>query len=146
MRGDIYKHKDDKHSDMDLMFKADDGHVSYVPKAHVQFLEQAGIRVVPVDYRLPAEERFEMYDQLNGLYITGDSQMAVTDQVFKDAFASTLWYLEDATFEEGPLPRFYDGKLPPDPYSCQVNWKRSSLKYERQETLHATIKNGEPPR
>lgn len=100
MRGDIYKHKDDKHSDMDLVFKADDGHVSYVPKAHVQFLEQAGIRVVPVDYRLPAEERFEMYDQLNGLYITGDSQMAVTDQVFKDAFASTLWYLEDATFEK----------------------------------------------
>lgn len=26
--------------------------VSYIPKAHVQFLEQTGVRVVPVDYKL----------------------------------------------------------------------------------------------
>jgi hypothetical protein len=28
---------------------------SYVPKTHVQFLEQAGVRVVPIDYHLSAE-------------------------------------------------------------------------------------------
>ena len=30
---------------------------SYIPKAHVQFLEQSGIRVVPVDYRLSHADR-----------------------------------------------------------------------------------------
>ena len=35
---------------------------SYVPRAHVQFLEQAGVRVVPIDYRLSVEEKHELMD------------------------------------------------------------------------------------
>ena len=45
----------------------------YVPRAHVQFLEQAGVRVVPIDYRLSRDELVEKFDQINGLYLSGDS-------------------------------------------------------------------------
>ena len=31
------------------------GAQSYVPRAHVQFLEQAGVRVIPIDYSLPID-------------------------------------------------------------------------------------------
>lgn len=35
---------------------------AYIPRTHVQFLEQSGIRVVPIDHRLPTEERWALYD------------------------------------------------------------------------------------
>jgi len=84
----------------DTLVSEEDKLTSYVPKAHVKFLEQAGIRVVPVDYRLPMEERFELMDQLSGMYIPGDSQLAVTEEAYKAAFAQSLYYLETATHEK----------------------------------------------
>ena len=84
MRGDTYKPSTEGHShgvshEDDLIEVGSDKHTSYIPRAHVQFLEQAGIRVVPIDYRLSTEERFALYDQLNGVYMPGDSHMTVTD-------------------------------------------------------------------
>ena len=72
---------------------------SYVPKAHVQFLEQAGVRVVPIDYRLDLEERRDLLDKLNGVYLPGDSHNVVTDEAYKAAFVQTLAYVENATYE-----------------------------------------------
>ena len=74
--------------------------MSYVPRAHVQFLEQAGIRVVPVDYRLSREERFALLEQVNGLYVPGDSQVAVQDEMYKDAFVQAMAYMENKVHEE----------------------------------------------
>ena len=45
----------------------------YIPTAHVKFLEQAGIKVVPVSYQKSEEELTELLDKLNGLYVHGDS-------------------------------------------------------------------------
>lgn len=73
--------------------------MTYIPKTHVQFLEQTGVRVVPIDYRLPREERWALYDQLNGVYIPGDSHMAVTDPLYKAAFVDTLYYQEEQTYD-----------------------------------------------
>ena len=49
----------------------------------MQFLEQAGVRVIPIDYRLSKDELTAFYDQLNGVYLPGDSQMAVTDETYR---------------------------------------------------------------
>lgn len=82
----------------------------YVPRAHVQFLEQAGVRVVPVDYRLPRDELVETLSQLNGLYLPGDSQMAVTDETYKAAFVISMAYAENEAFvEEEHYPVFLMG-------------------------------------
>ena len=35
---------------------------AYIPRTHVQFLEQSGVRVVPIDHRLSTEERWALYD------------------------------------------------------------------------------------
>ena len=79
--------------------KVDTSNASYVPKAHVQFLEQAGVRVVPIDYKLDLEERRALLDNLNGVYLPGDSHNTVTDGAYKAAFVQTLAYVENAAFE-----------------------------------------------
>lgn len=71
-----------------------DQQFTYIPKPHVQFLEQAGMRVVPIDFRLPTEERWSLYDQLNGVYMPGDSHMGVVSDIYREAFADTLYYQE----------------------------------------------------
>jgi hypothetical protein len=45
--------------------------------SHVKFLESAGARVVPIDYKLPTEELKARLREINGLYIPGDSQTLV---------------------------------------------------------------------
>lgn len=83
---------------------------SYVPKAHVQFLEQAGVRVVPIDYRLPLEERRSLLNQINGVYLPGDSHNTITDEAYKAAFVQTLAYVENATYEDNQhFPMFLMG-------------------------------------
>jgi hypothetical protein len=47
--------------------------ISYVPRAHVQFLEQSGVRVIPISYLDNFENIEAILDQVNGIYIAGDS-------------------------------------------------------------------------
>lgn len=49
----------------------------YVPRAHVKFLEQAGFRVAYVDYTLSASDLKARLDEVNGLYLHGDSIKAL---------------------------------------------------------------------
>lgn len=95
LRGDLY-HSNDKSSERVL--NTDDA-PGYVPRSHVQFLEQAGIRVVPIDYRLSRDELVDLFDQLNGIYLPGDSQLAVTDETYKSAFVIAMAYAENQAFE-----------------------------------------------
>ena len=71
---------------------------SYIPKAHVKFLEQAGITVVPVSYQSTPEELDEMMNKLSGLYIPGDSQKTLTDIEYKKTFYHVLKYVEEQTY------------------------------------------------
>jgi len=48
--------------------------------------------VVPIDYRLPIEELYAKFDQVNGLYIPGDSHMTVLEEAYKFTFMATLDY------------------------------------------------------
>ena len=72
LRGDLYKAgtEDDINAKIGRGVERKPG---YVPRTHVQFLEQAGVRVLPVDYRLKRDELVTLFDQLNGLYLPGDS-------------------------------------------------------------------------
>ena len=46
---------------------------SFIPNSHVKFLESAGARIVPVEYTLSQSKLHEMLEQVNGIYIPGDS-------------------------------------------------------------------------
>lgn len=94
LRGELYA---DSRADEQIGNR--DNVPGYVPRAHVQFLEQAGVRVVPIDYRLTRDELVALFDQLNGLYLPGDSQLAVTNETYKGAFVIAMAYSENATFE-----------------------------------------------
>ena len=52
---------------------------SYVPRHHVQFLEQAGIRVVPISYMDNDEDILLQLNEVNGIYMPGDSPLAFED-------------------------------------------------------------------
>ena len=79
-------------------YATEDEWISYVPRTHVQFLEQAGVRVVPIDYHLKDEDLVELLDQVNGLYLPGDSHMAVTDAKYREAFLTSIQYAEDQAY------------------------------------------------
>ena len=68
---------------------------SYVPRAHVQFLEQAGNRVIPIDYNLQEDELEELLSQINGLYLPGDSHQSITDEKYKSTFLASMVFAEE---------------------------------------------------
>lgn len=89
--------------------KVEDTGKIYVPRAHVQFLEQAGVRVVPVDYRLSHEELNALFDKLNGLYLPGDSHNTIYDEKYKFAFMAMLDYCDKKTQSKDHFPIFMMG-------------------------------------
>lgn len=99
LRGDIFT-TDANGAAHELIGAVEEKVASYVPKAHVQFLEQAGIRVVPIDYRLAKHERDELLRQLNGLYLPGDSHSTVTDEAYRHAFLDSMAFAEESALEK----------------------------------------------
>ena len=62
-----------------------------------------------MDYRLSTDERYVLYEQLNGVYIPGDSNLAITDALYKQAFVDTLDYQEQQTLNQEHFPLFFMG-------------------------------------
>lgn len=99
LRGDLYMAEASQSLNDKIGGRSEEAKPGYVPRAHVQFLEQSGVRVVPVDYRLERNDLVALFDQLNGLYLPGDSQVAVTDETYKGAFVIAMAYAENEAFE-----------------------------------------------
>lgn len=88
---------------------------SYIPKAHVQFLEQSGIIVVPISFLDSDEEIISMLGEVNGIYIPGDSQKAITNKKYQKSFSTITKYVIDQNKKNGDyFPMFMMGK------SCQT--------------------------
>ena len=60
----------------------EDENIGYIPKAHVQFLEQSGIVVVPISYLKSDEEIKRELKKVNGVYICGDSSTSISNNRF----------------------------------------------------------------
>lgn len=65
----------------------------YIPAAHVKFIQQTGCKVVPVSYKLEEEDLIALLDQLNGLYIPGDSILSANTERYIWAFDSVMTYV-----------------------------------------------------
>ena len=55
---------------------------SYIATAHVTFLEAAGARVVPINYRLSLNALYDMLKSINGIYIPGDSSLILQNKKY----------------------------------------------------------------
>lgn len=53
-----------------------------MPVAHVKFLEAAGARVFPINYRMKKENLIEVLRSINGAYIAGD----LMDIIYNDKY------------------------------------------------------------
>jgi hypothetical protein len=56
----------------DIQYYSEDMEGTYITTATVKFLEAAGARVVPLNYRLRNMQLTKQLKQLNGVYIPGD--------------------------------------------------------------------------
>jgi hypothetical protein len=48
--------------------------------SHVKYLEQGGARIVPVSYKLDANQLNNLLSQLNGIYIPGDTADVLSNE------------------------------------------------------------------
>ena len=64
---------------------------------------------MPVDYTLPMEELYAKFDQLNGLYIPGDSHMTVLEEAYRFTFMATLDYCRIQNEAKETFPVFMMG-------------------------------------
>ena len=97
-RGQVSQMQNGAEADADA---SDYSGFSYVPRTHVQFLEQAGVRVIPIDYTLEKEELDQLLSQVNGVYMPGDSHLAVTDERYKSTFVDVIMHSEEAATDNG---------------------------------------------
>lgn len=72
LRGRIRNKKDENQE-----FSSEYDSVSYIPRAHVQYLEQSGIVVVPIHYTKSETEILDELQKVNGIYVPGDSEKSV---------------------------------------------------------------------
>lgn len=105
MRGDM---RSKAQAESSATEKADT--VTYIPKAHVQFLEQSGVRVVPISFLDSDEEIEAILDQVNGIYVPGDSNKALTNTRYQGAFSTILEYVESHNKDKDYFPMFLMGK------------------------------------
>lgn len=123
--------------------------MSYIPKAHVQFLEQSGIRVVPISYLDSEEKITSMLDQVNGIYCPGDSIKAIVNKQYQKSFNTILKYMKAHNQANDYFPMFMMGKSS-QVFISQVaisnnvlhdmkNWKNRNtqinLMYDHDETF-----------
>lgn len=107
--------------------------LSYIPKAHVQFLEQSGIRVVPISYLDSPEEIEELLDQVNGVYLPGDSPKAISNMKYQEAFSVVFNYFKAHNKKNDYFPMFMMGKSSHIFFS-QIAISKSILKSMKQWT------------
>lgn len=67
------------------------------------------MQVVPIDYRLNKEALFAAMDKVNGLYIPGDSHLAVLDATYRLAFQGATDYCEKRLEVKDHFPIFMMG-------------------------------------
>jgi len=65
--------------------------------------------VVAIDYRLNKEGLFAAFDKVNGLYIPGDSHLAVLDATYRFAFQASTDYCEKRLEAKDHFPIFMMG-------------------------------------
>jgi hypothetical protein len=83
---------------------------SYIPTAHVKFLEQAGITVVPLSFRASQDKIESTLRQVNGVYFPGDSPFSVKNQDFRKSAAIVFDFVDQANKNGDYFPMFLMGK------------------------------------
>ena len=105
LRGDM-KAKDDSST-----FEASAEEISYIPKAHVQFLEQSGVIVVPISYLDSDADIKRMLKEVNGIYVPGDSHKAIANKRYQQAFTTIMDFVQKANkVDKDYFPMFLMGK------------------------------------
>lgn len=74
---------------------------TYFESSHADFLQAAGARIVPVKYNLSELELEAELENLNGLYIPGDTKTTMLDEKFIETTRLTLKWAESHNTDKG---------------------------------------------
>mmetsp|Transcript_1903 Transcript_1903/g.3802 ORF Transcript_1903/g.3802 Transcript_1903/m.3802 type:complete len:354 (-) Transcript_1903:28-1089(-) len=75
---------------------------SYFDASYVQWLSQAGARVVPIPFDLPKDELADLFNKINGVLFTGGPAQPETDRQYFDT-ATALYELAVSSDSHVPL-------------------------------------------
>ena len=78
-----------------------EGWDTFIESSHVEWLQAAGARVVPVDYRQIDDDLWDQLSELNGLYIPGDTKDTFDSEQFTSTVRSALDWVQAHNMEEG---------------------------------------------
>jgi len=62
---------------------------------HVNYLQAAGARVVPVSFLLPESELIELLSKLNGIYVPGDNKACLDNPDYVSSIEVILKYVKE---------------------------------------------------
>ena len=68
------------------------GSSAFIESSHVDFLQAAGARVVPIDYRTDPVQLTKLLEQLNGFYIPGDTKLSFDDTDFVNSVNTVMYW------------------------------------------------------
>jgi gamma-glutamyl hydrolase len=74
---------------------------SFILQSHVKFLEAGGARVVPVGYKYNKNQLSNTLDQLNGLYIPGDSPAVLQNERYLATVREAVQWAQNHNVEGG---------------------------------------------
>ena len=63
---------------------------AFIESSHVDFLQAAGARIVPIDYRMETRALSKLLEQLNGFYIPGDLKLSFDDPDFTNSVNTVM--------------------------------------------------------
>jgi hypothetical protein len=58
--------------------------------SHIKYLQQGGARVVPISYRLNADQLNRILTQVNGVYIPGDTPIVLENERYLNKVRAIL--------------------------------------------------------
>lgn len=81
---------------------------TFVKTSDVSFLESAGARVVPINYRLHPNALEALLEQVNGVYIPGNSASNLDNAKYMSAVLTILtWAQEHNTIKDKHFPLLF---------------------------------------
>ena len=68
---------------------------TFIMNSHIKYLQQGGARVVPISYRLNADQLNRILNQVNGVYIPGDTPIVLENERYLNKVRAILQWAQN---------------------------------------------------
>lgn len=73
---------------------------TFIMNSHIKYLQQGGARIVPISYRLNADQLNRILTQVNGIYIPGDTPIVLENERYLNKVRAILQWAQDKNTDD----------------------------------------------